>query len=145
MKIPSALAAQAASSRYKFLRELSLYLNLDVHLSLNIILSEYQSNPELLAGVIIPTSTASLSKSKINLIASGEFECRAYLAQICLDYILKEGYRPHLAEDKKLVALMFLTRYTVKTLDDAIALIPTDWPQDTVDELVNFMEGVINE
>ena len=104
MKIPSKLATKVASLRYKFIVELSLYLNLDANRSLNMILADYQKNPTLLDGVIIPTSTVSLTESKINLIAAGKFECRAYLAQICLDYILKEGYRPQLPEEKELVA-----------------------------------------
>ncbi|MEH6454919.1 MAG: hypothetical protein V7749_01225 [Cocleimonas sp.] len=145
MKISELLAMKVVSARYKFISELSLYLGLDVNKSLNIILADYQKNPSLLKGVNIPSSALFLTESRINLIAIGKFECRAYLAQICLDYILKEGYRPESNEDKELVALMFLTRFTVKKLDDAILLIPSDWPISSSNELIGIMKGVLHE
>lgn len=69
----------------------------------------------------------------------GAYSCPAYLAHACLDALIGQGYLPD-DEDLPLVAVMFLTRSSVKVCDDALNLIPAKWPEDVRDRLVKLMK-----
>jgi hypothetical protein len=142
MKISPELATFVASNRYKYLTELALYLDKPVHESINEVVSFYQNDG--ITGVIIPTQFQPLTSKKVEKIASGKHECRAYLAQTALDICLKEGYLPSSDFDKKLFICMLLTRSIIKSPDEIFKLMPSWWNTDYLNNLNTLMLDMVN-
>lgn len=144
MKISPELATFVASNRYKYLTELALYLDESIHDSINKTVLSYQFSKEE-SGVVIPAHYQPLTQKKVEKIASGQYECRAYLAQVALDICMHHGYLPSSEFDKKLLICMLLTRFIVKSPDDIFELVPSWWDAIYIQSLKTLMLDMLND
>lgn len=123
MKVDAATAKFAEAHRVKYL-ELCILGSVGIQ--------EAIANARLhCVGYSLPDSDISIEK--LGKILSRKHTCPAYLANACLDELLRRGYVPKNDVEQKLVAVMFLTRTGVKTAEDCVGLPPLSWPSEIID------------
>lgn len=136
MRVNSVLAQLAVKNRGSFVIEAAMSLGIEASWDLAM---KFGSK-----GYHIPSNSKLPSSDQIKKILSGRYDCPAYLAQACFDALVVKGYEPiDDIQQLKLIAAMLLTRSSVKSLPDAIKLIPTNWNDLVKQKIENCMsEGV---
>ena len=145
MKIPLKMAAEAASYRVNYLKELSLYLDLPVLKALDLSIKRFIDGDLVCDGVTLPNNYKGLTEYKVQKILSGSHDCRAYLAQIALTVCLEEGYSPYEKHELKMLACMLLVRYSVTCIEDAFKLIPDSWGNEQKTKFKDVLHLVLRE
>lgn len=145
MKINNSIASYVACKRHIFIKEFCLYSDLSANevISFHVLFEKSKAqNKSYVANV---DKLPLITSVKLQGYKDGRLVSPAYIAQMCLDAVLEEGYTPDSYADKLLLTGMLLTRKDVTDVCDIKFCFPCHWPEDLKDELLSLGSQLVGE
>lgn len=145
MKINNAVAEFVARTRHTFVKEYLLYSDASVNECYCFKKIFEKSKAQNKSYVENVDKLPLMTSVKVQGYKDGRLVAPAYIAQMCLDAVLEEGFTPDSLRSSVLVAGMLLTRKDVKDVGEITAYFPNHWSSASKRQLLALSSKLVGD